>query len=670
MVKKTKEQLENDYNHLDTMEGLFAIREVPGMYVGSVQSLDGNNPQALIQIAQEILSNAVDEAYSGFGKEITMTIHKDNSMTITDNGRGIPKGKDFDSVRRGFTVLHTSGKHQGDYNNSIGTNGVGIKSATALSKYIDAEIVRTSQKEHFHVRYEIETPIIEEDLKYDSSMQSGTRITFLPDDTIFDTINWDDQPLINKLEQTAFLTPGVKFIFKDERKKDENGKVFQKEWLAKNGMSDYVAYIAENEDFVKGLKKPISFKGEYKDDKDDEIEVEGALIYTEGSGETILSFVNGAPTIDGGVHIDGAQQAIFKAFSDFAKDKKILKRGKTFDSNDSRDGLILSLLVKVPENLLIFTSQSKTKFVAVQGRDATKQVVYDQLTQWLYDNESIAKKIIQNMIDSRDARDAAMKAKKAAKEARKTKNGGGKLIVSPKLKPASSKDSKHKSLTIFEGDSAAANFVLVRDKQYQAAFPLRGKILNTEGLKLSQVIKNEEISTIASVLNAGIGEVYNDKDLDYDKVLLGTDLDDDGFHISNLLITLFYNFFPGLIENGHLYKILAPLYQTILKDKQGNKHIEVAYSEAEHDDLEKRVQKLVKSGMKVIDVQRWKGLGSMSQADTKKYIADPSTRKIIQYTVDDALKAKEALKVWMGNDALDRKNAIMNEINFDEIVTD
>lgn len=671
MAKKTKEQLARDYDHLDTMEGLQAVREVPGMYVGSPQSLDGKNPQALIQIAQEILSNAVDEAYTGFGKLITMTVHKDNSMTVTDEGRGMPKGKDFDSVRRGFTVLHTSGKHNGDYQNSLGQNGVGIKSTTALSKYIKAEVV-TSQQEHYEVEYHMETPVVEKDLPYKKDMHTGTKVTFLPDDEIFDTIVWDDKPLINKLEQTAFLTPGVKFVFTDERNIGEDGKPFRKEWLAENGMADYVSYIAQSEELVKGLKKPITFSGNYIDEKDNEIGVEGALIYTESSGETIVAFANGAPTIDGGVHIDGAQQSIYKAFSDFAKDKKLIKKGKAFDSSDARDGLILALLVKIPTDILIFTSQSKTKLVTVQAKDAAKQVVYDQLTKWLYDNESTAKRIITNMLDARDARNAAIQAKKAAKEARKTKDGGGRLVVSSKLKPASGRDPKTKSLFITEGDSASQHTILMRDKKHQAVFPLKGKILNTAEEKLSRVVQNVEVSTIASVLGAGIGPVFDVKDLMYDKVIILTDADDDGAHISSLITVLMYKFFPGLIEGGHLYKVVTPLYKIVMKNKKGEEIVELAYTEAEKPDLDKRVAAREKKGYKITSQERWKGLGSMSKKDTFTYIVNPETRKIKHLTITDANKqeAKDMLQLWMGNNAEVRKEQIEKTIDFDNIVLD
>lgn len=668
-----KEELKENYNSITTLEGLSAIRKRPGMYVGSPQSLDGKNPNALIQLAQEALSNAIDEAYAGFGNRIDMIINEDNSITIRDQGRGMPKGKNFDDAIRALTVLHSSGKFDSSsYASSIGQNGVGIKACSALSKWLQIEAV-TTNKEHYFIKVQQDTVLEKKNLPYKKNMHTGTIISFLPDDTIFDTINWDDQALINKIEQSSFLTPKVHFNFIDKRKKGENGEdYFIKSWYSENGMPDYVEYISKSETLINGLKKPISFKGIYEtnDKYNDEISVEGALSYTEGSGETILSFANGAPTIDGGPHVEGAKLAIYKAFTDYGKDKKLFKRGKSINASDTRDGLILSLLVKIPEKILMFESQSKTKLATVAAKDAVKDIVYTQVTNWLYDHNKLATKIVNNMIDSSDAREAAIKAKKAAREARKTKKAGGKLIVSSKLSPASSKDSKLKSLFISEGDSANATITLVRDKRYQATFPIRGKILNVIDAKLSRVLKNEEISTIASVLGAGIGPAFNEEDLDYNKVLITSDADDDGAHIANLLTTLFYKFFPGLIENGHLYRVISPLYHIGLKNKDGKEKEELAYDESEYEDLMNRVHKDEEQGYRVQFQNRYKGLGSLSKEATKKFIADPATRKLQQITIDDAEAAKEALQLWMGDNSDERRDRIMNEIDFDDVKID
>lgn len=1031
----------DNYDSITTLQGLAAIRKRPGMYVGSPQSLDGKNPNALIQIAQEALSNAIDEAYAGYGDEISMIIHQDNSITVKDKGRGLPKGNNYDDAIRALTVLHSSGKFDSsNYASAIGQNGIGIKACTALSKWLSVDVV-TTKKEHYFIKVEQENVVEKKKLPYNKDEHTGTTITFLPDDTIFDTINWDDQILINKIEQSSFLTPKVKFNFVDERKEGEDGEqYYTKSWYSKNGMPDYVEYIGKSETLISGLKKPISFKGTYDNGKGETIDVEGALSYTESSGETILSFANGAPTIDGGPHVDGAKLAIYKAFSDYGKANKLFKKGKSIDASDTRDGLILSLLVKIPESILMFESQSKTKLATVDAKNAAKDIIYEQVTNWLYDHNNLAKKIINNMIDSSEARKAAINAKKAAKKARETKKDGGKLIVSSKLSPASSKKSELKSLFISEGDSACfagdtmirlangendtikniskrinngeelyvysnsdneedngrnfkdkldkglkigkiidagitkkdaqiirvyidndtyvdctldqkfllsngeyksaseltsgdslsvmpykvdggylhykslsvhrqiahqlypdtnmfnmhvhhkdsnrlnntpnnlciltpqehakitvenrtkrgdtfgartsylyhhdptyrarqkeiqalggrhgkgkkhhqawdaaqrrntsittsagmqkmskerkhqmhhnqivtltlvtfktilenepgmtlddlktlhkekvfknhrtmtklqylkkkyncyrnantydyikddfkddkelleaiknanhkvvkteilddkqdvydiavdgihnfclsndvfvhncATLTLVRDKKYQATFPIRGKMLNVINEKLSRVLKNEEISTIASVLGAGIGPAFDEKDLEYNKILITSDADDDGAHIANLLITLFYKLFPGLIENGHLYRVISPLYHIGLKNKDGKIKEELAYTESEYDELMNRVHKDEKEGYKIQFQNRYKGLGSLSKEATKKFIADPATRKLQRITVDNAEEAKEALQLWMGNNSDERRDRIMNEIDFNEVKID
>lgn len=690
-MAKTREELIKDYNEggITTLSGLAAVRKRPGMYVGSTQSIDGHNSHALIQIAQEILSNAVDEAYAGFGKHIVMTIHEDNSMTVSDEGRGIPRGKNYDDIIRAMTVLHSSGKFDSSaYANSLGQNGIGQKACTALSKWVQVNAV-TTLKEHYMIKFQQEKVIEKKMLPYDKSMHTGTTVTFLPDDTIFDMVDWEDEPLVNKLEQTAYLTPGVKFEFNDLRKPaidgDEKHDHYHREWLSEHGLTDYVADIAKDSSLVPGVKKPIDFKGEYQYDQQlkstngqishnkGTIQVSGALIYVEDSGTDIYSFANGAPTVDGGYHVDGAKMAISRAFRDYANDKKILKGKQSFDAQDTRDGLILTLLVKIPENILQFESQSKTKLSTAAAKSATQKIIYDNLTTWLYDHPKAAKSIILNMADSKKYRESAVASKKAAQKARKTKSlGNGKLLISSKLKPASSNDPKKKSLMVTEGDSASALFTLVRDKKYQAVFPLRGKILNTEHEKLGRVLKNEEITTIAGVLGAGIGSAFNVNDLEYDKVIILTDSDDDGMHISSLLITLFYNFFPGLIENGHLYKVTAPLYKTELKNnKSGRTKTILAYSEAEKPDFDNQVSAWVKKGYSVVSAARYKGLGSLSKADTKKYIADPQYRKITKIVIDDdSILSKRMLNIWMGKDADLRKHQIESSVDFDRIVID
>lgn len=688
LVKKTKAELVKDYTEggITTLKGLAAVRKRPAMYVGSTQSIDGHNSHGLIQIAQEVLSNAVDEAYAGFGKRIVMTINPDGSMTVTDQGRGMPRGKNYDDVIRALTVLHSSGKFDANaYANSLGQNGLGTKLCNALSKYIQLEAVTTA-KEHYFIKFKQEQVIEKKMLPYDSSMHTGTSVKFLPDDTIFDNVDWEDESLINKLEQTAYLTPGVKFEFNDKRKPavdgDDEHDYYHREWLSQNGLSDYVTAIAKEATLIPGLKKPIEFSGNYDFDQEIKsqsgqmvhhtgtIEVSGALTYIEDSGTDIYSFANGAPTVDGGYHVDGAKMAISRAFRDYVNDKKVLKSNQSFDAQDTRDGLVLTLLVKVPENILQFESQSKTKLSTAAAKSATQKVIYQTLTTWLYDHPSVAKSIVVNMADSKKYRQSAIANKKAAQKARKTKSMAA---VSPKLKPASSKDPKKKTLFVTEGDSASSILNMVRDKRYQAVFPIRGKILNTQKAKLSAAMSNEEISTIASVIGAGIGPSFNVNDIQYDKIVVASDADDDGDHIASLLITLFYRFFPGLIEGGHLYRVISPLYMTVLKDKAGQEEYELAYSEAEHADYVKRVEDDKQNGYhQVGQEERFKGLGSLTPELTKRFLADPRYRKLVQITItpDEEQEVKKIMNIWMGKSPELRKEQIHQTVDFDNIRID
>lgn len=824
-MAKNKEDLKNNYDSIETLSDMEHIRKRPGMYVGSTQSLNGENSNALIQLFQETISNSIDEAYSGFGDIITATIHEDNSVTIADKGRGIPYGENGQSAINAFTVLNSSGKFNSDsYANSLGTNGVGIKCVTALSKKVEVE-AKTSK-----LAYKLEIvdqKVVKNDVVKTYKKENndtGTTITFWPDKEIFDVTDWNDKILINKIEQSAFLTPKVKFVFIDERKKDENGNVYQKEWYSENGMSDYVEYISQDETLIKGLNKPISFKGTTEDKDKNEISVEGALIFTENFGETVMSFVNGGPTIDGGPHVDGAHQAILKAFNDYSKDEKLLKGNEKFEMADVTEGLIVSLLVKLPENIMMFESQSKTKLSTVAAKPAVFDVLYKDLSSWLYDNKKIAKAIVENMKLAKDTRMTLLKERKEKKQANKNKNKN-KLFVSEKLRRASGKDPELLELLIGEGDSACirgsvkvyladgtnptikemterfnngeklyvysnnfakedndheldddvlnknthkdnglrvvpiewvgvtrknaelvrvyidndtyidctpdhkflmldgtykeaqylqpkeilstipikknnhcvvkvekldikedvydikvphihnfclANDVFVhncgsitktRDARYQSVFPIRGKILNVQDTKLLKVLSNEELSTIASILTSdgGIGKDFDIDKLQYNKIIIASDQDSDGFHIRALLMTAFYNLFPGLIENGHVYIVDSPLFINSWYVK-GERNEIYTYSIEEQIQVEKDLRnKKIK-----YDVQRNKGLGELSLDAAEKSLTNPKTRKLTRVTSTDAVASKKALALFMGDKSDGRKQWIAENVDFNE----
>lgn len=819
MNKIQKEKLAENYNadSIVTLNGLEAVRKRPGMYLGaSPQSVDGKMSGAQLQMAQEILSNAIDEAQDGFGDKILITIHPDNAMTIQDFGRGLPKGDNFEAAIRQLTKLHTSGKIESkSYVNSGGMNGVGLKGTNALSSYVDVNVV-TSQHEHYHLRVQQEKILVKEDLPYDESMHTGTKVTFHPDDTYFDTIEWNDGELEHRIEQSAFLVPKVHFIFTDERKPyqgddDDVHEHYYIDYYKEHGLSDYVQHLTESSELIAGMPDPIPFHGTYKPrgHKDEVIEVDGALLYTTAEEPEMHTFVNSIPTMADGPHVTGAKQGIFRVFKDYAQNHNMLKGKETIKSSDAQSGLVLALSLKVPEDLLMFGDQAKTKFTTTQSKPAVQHVIESEVSVWLADHPNVAKSIVNSIKDARQVREATKKMRKATQAARKAKKGNGRLFVSSKLKPASAKDPSQKEIYIVEGDSACvsydtkiqlvdgsiktieqlthdyelgktnyvwskdettnwmlekpidwagvtrhqaqlfklvlsngteikatgdhrimltdgsykqvanlgigdhvavttddwtraiddhvvvdhieklvdlqdvydltildthnfalANHVIVhncggllkgRNPKTQGLFPIRGKILNVQDLKLPRVIKNQEISTITSVLGAGISKDFDPASMEYDKVIIASDADADGFAIRALLITLFYNYFPGLIEQGHLYYVNAPLFK-ITHYEHGDQVNDFAYDAQERDKMVAAVEKKFKNAHP--QVSRFKGLGEMSTDETKRTLLDPKHRYLTRVTVGNVQEAKDALKLMMGKDPSGRKDYMENKVDY------
>ena len=668
MDAKKKEELKENYNadSIVTLAGLEAVRERPGMYLGhSTQSVNGKMSGAQLQMAQEILSNSIDEAQDGFGDKIIITIHPDNAMTVQDFGRGLPKGKNFEAAIRQLTVLHTSGKIKSkSYVNSGGMNGVGIKGTNALSNYVDVRVV-TSQHEHYHLRVQQEKILVKEDLPYDNSMPTGTIITFHPDDTYFETIEWNDDELQQRIEQSAYLVPKVHFIFVDERKPyqgdDGAHEHYYADYYKEHGLLDYVQHLTESSELIAGMNQPIPFHGQYKprSHKDEVIEVDGALMYTTAVEPEMHTFVNSIPTMPDGPHVAGAKQGIFRVFKDYAQNHQMLKGKETIKSADTQNGLVMALSLKVPEDLLMFGDQAKTKFTTTQAKPAVQHVIEDEVSLWLADHPEIAKSVVNAIKDARQVREATRRMRKATQEARKTKKGNGKLFVSSKLKPASAKDPKYKEIYIVEGDSAAGGLLKGRNPKQQGIFPIRGKILNVEkNTKLTKALKNEEISTIASVLGAGIGKEFDPDELEYDKIIIASDADADGYAIRALLITLFYRLFPGLIEGGHLYYVNAPLFK--ITHYEGSEQVnDFAYNAEERDQMVEKSKKYKPQ------VSRFKGLGEMSTEETKRTLLDPKKRYLTRVVLGNPEEAEAALDLMMGKDTEGRKDYMENKVDYD-----
>lgn len=658
------------YESVQTIEGLEYQRKRAYVNMGSTDSVDGKMPRALLQMAQEIVSNSVDEALSGFGDEILITIHPDQSMTVSDHGRGLPRDlieKDgsvvkFGSAIRSFTKPGTSGKFDNTgYKNSGGLNGIGAKGTTALSEWVEVE-AQTTKNQHykFKITYDNwiknEEPDYKEELKFDKDLGTFTKVTFLPDKRVLASIKWNRKSLCDRYEMASYLVPNVKITLVDEREfDDETEQYWSKSWLSEDGLKDYINTLSEGSKPLKGLKEPIVFEDTIKTPDDFDIEIHGALRWIDNLGAMTQSFVNGIPTIEGGPHLQGALRGINDAIRDYTKDKKKL----SLSPSDIQEGLIIALEIKVPEPLMQFEGQTKEKYGSAAALPATKQVVGDALTKWLYDNNESAENLIEKMTESATLREKAVQARKDAKAAReKKKNDKNKLLVSSKLTKAIEKDPKKRELFITEGDSAAGTIIQSRNRN-QAVFPIRGKMLNTLDVPLSRVLKNEEITTIASVLGAGIGPAFDVEDLQYNKLIIASDSDDDGYHIRCLIITMVHRCLPGLIQNGHLYIAESPLFRLSYYEK-GEPFNKYVFTEDEKNKLFAELSKKHKD----INVTRFKGLGESNPEDLKFAMVAPETRHLVQVTLNDLASAEKYLRVNMGKDAELRRNWVMDNMDF------
>lgn len=649
---------EQKYDSITTYEGLKAVRERPGMYVGSTVAENGENPRALQQIAQEIISNAADEAINGYGKEVRVEIHNDNSISIKDEGRGIPAGEDFDDIIRAATVLHSSGKFDSNsYNTSAGTNGVGLKATNALSKWLSIEAV-TSVGDAYFIKFQQEEVLEKKLRKTKKGEQTGTTITFLPDDSIFSTVNWDIKQLAKKLDDLAYITPGVSYSIKDNRPED----VVEHTFVHEDGMKDMVRAHAEGIEMV-GMEEPLRVIGEYYFDKNNKpvgsseqikdtdgltkIGVEVALVWTESVNEEIICYTNGIPNKDGGPHLDGARSAISRVVSEYAKTNKLLKSSEKIEPSDTRDGIVMVVSVSIPGNILQFESQTKEKLGTTQARAAVSNVLEAELSKWFYDNSSKANQIINKMKDASEARQAAVKARKASKLSRSSKSKKDMFDVSSKLVRSTAKNPEDRELVLVEGDSAGGSVVKGRELKkingknsiVQAVLPLRGKVLNVKKAKLTRILSNTEISTIIQVLGAGFGKDFDVNKLQYDKTVILADGDDDGAHIISLIITMFWGLMPEMVKQGHLYIAQPPLFRFDTY-KNGKRIKAFALDNEEYE--------RVKDQYKGWHVTRLKGLGEMDSAELSETVISEGKRKLIRVTADHVAEANKQVELLMG----------------------
>ena len=622
-----------DESSIKILEGLEAVRKRPGMYIGSTDR------RGIHHLVWEIVDNSIDEVINGFGNYIKIVINKDKSITIADNGRGVPigmhaSGKSTPEVI--YTILHAGGKFTEEgYKVSGGLHGVGASVVNALSSemtvviYRDGKISEIDFENGGHVKNPLRT--------LGESKKTGTIVKFTPDPEIFKNCSFSYTTICERMQESAFLLPGLTIEVIDEEDKK------QVKYHYENGLTSFVSYINEDKET---LHKVINFNGEKQ-----KIEVNIAMQYTNTYQESILSFVNNVKTSDGGTHEVGFKTGITKAFNDYAKNNNLFKaKDGTLDGSDVREGLTAVISLKIPEELLQFEGQTKGKLGTPEARSITESITYESLKFYLEENKEVALNILDKAMKSKVAREAARKAREEAR------NGKSKSKIeknlSGKLAPAQSKNPKINELFLVEGNSAGGSAKGGRDRKFQAILPLRGKVINALKASMDELLKNEEINTMIHTIGAGVGPSFDAEDSNYDKVIIMTDADVDGAHIQILLLTFFYRYMRPLIETGKLYIALPPLY----KLDYGKKRF-YAYTDDELNEIKRE-----NTGK--YSIQRYKGLGEMNPEQLWETTMNPDTRSLIRVNITDAALAEKRVNVLMGDKVEPRKEWINENVEF------
>lgn len=648
-LKKSASKKSYDAKDIQILEGLDAVRLRPGMYIGTT------GIKGLHHLVWEIVDNAVDEAANGYCDRIIVILNKDGSISVEDNGRGIPVAmhpvKKVSAAEVVFTELHAGGKFNNDnYAFSGGLHGVGASVVNALSRWLKLEICRDGKKyiqeyeskEDSHGKVKGGVP------KYPLkevgvSVASGTKVTFMPDDRIFESIAFNKDTIKEHLEEVAFLNKGLEidFIVEAENSSDSKSYCFKYD----GGVIDFVKYINASKNVL--YPDPIYISGEC-----DGIKVEIAMQHTDGYTENTFSYVNNIQTPDGGTHEIGFRSGLTKVLSDLAT--KNIAKNKNADllvGDDFREGLTTVMLVKM--KTVEFEGQTKTKLGNPQARPAVESVVINGLTEYFSNKKTskILTSVLEKAMGAAKVREASRKAKEIARQKNSIENS----TLIGKLASCTGKNYVNNEIFIVEGDSAGGSCKQARDRHFQAILPLRGKPLNVEKKRIDQVLMNEEFRTLISALGAGIGEEFDVDAIKYNKVIILADADQDGFHIRSILLTFFFRYMKKLITNGHVFIGLPPLYRISKKDK-----IEYVYSDAELPEAIKRVGKGYK-------LQRYKGLGEMDKDQLWDTTMDPTQRTLIQVTIEDAAEAEKIISTWMGDNVENRKDYIAEHANFSRV---
>ena len=618
-----------DESQIQVLEGLEAVRKRPGMYIGSTSS------RGLHHLVYEIVDNSIDEALAGFCTQITVTVNEDNSITVEDDGRGIPVGihpkLGIPAVEVVFTVLHAGGKFGGGgYKVSGGLHGVGASVVNALSESLEVEVY--DGKHSYYQKYQRGHKLCELKITGDTSKR-GTKVHFKPDYEIFEELIYDYSILLNRLREQAFLNGGIKIILKDIREQEPKEDVLHYE----GGIRNYVSYINKS--------KTILHDVIYVSGKKERGEGEVALQWNDSYAENIVSFANNIATTEGGTHETGFKTALTKVLNDYAKKYKYLKDEEKLSGEDVREGLTAVISVKLEEPQ--FEGQTKTKLGNSEMRNLVENMLNEKLADFFEENPTTGKIIIEKALMASRAREAARKAREATRRKSPLESNS----MPGKLSDCHEKDPSKTEIYIVEGDSAGGSAKGGRDSNYQAILPLWGKMLNVEKSRADKVYSNEKLLPVIIALGAGIGDEFDISKLRYDKIIIMADADVDGAHIQTLLLTFFFRFMRELVETGHVYLAKPPLY----KLTRGKKS-KVAYSDEERD----RISEELKNGdanVKV-DISRYKGLGEMDPKELWETTMNPENRILIRVTLEDAIAADETFTILMGDEVEPRKKFI------------